>query len=66
MAGSNEMPVGVYSISKSEGRVLFLRSSGKTVALLPVGSTAARFGKSNASADVSCSKKWSSMAAKAS
>ena len=47
MAGSSEMPAGIYSISKSEQRVLFLRSSGKAVALLPLGSTAPTFGKSN-------------------
>jgi hypothetical protein len=48
MAGSNEMPAGEYSISKSEQRILFLRTSGKTVALLPVGSTAPASGHTNA------------------
>jgi hypothetical protein len=40
-AGQTDMPAGDYSISKTEQRILFLRTAGKTVALLPVGSTAA-------------------------
>ena len=47
MAGSSEMPAGVYSISRSEQRILFLRTNGKAVALLPLGSTAPTFGKSS-------------------
>ncbi len=45
--GSHEMPAGEYSISKTEQRVLFLRTAGKTVAILPVGSTAAGFSGSS-------------------
>ena len=39
-AGSEQMPAGEYQISKTEQSVLFLRTHGKTVVLLPVGASA--------------------------
>ena len=46
-AGSETLPAGEYSISKTDQSVLFLRSKGKTVALLPVGSKSATFDSRN-------------------
>ncbi len=46
-AGSETLPAGEYSISKTDQSVLFLRSKGKTIALLPVGSKSATFNTTN-------------------
>lgn len=48
-AGSYEMPAGEYSISKNDQRILFLRTAGKTVAVLPIASASPGFsGSANA------------------
>jgi hypothetical protein len=46
-AGAQVMPAGEYDITKSDQSVLFLRSKGKSVAVLPMGAASAGYGVSN-------------------
>jgi hypothetical protein len=46
-AGEEVMPAGEYQITKSDQSVLFLRTKGKSVALLPVGAGSALFNSKN-------------------
>jgi len=46
-AGAEVMPAGDYDITKSDQSVLFLRTKGKSVAVLPMGAATAGYGMSN-------------------
>ncbi|BDC52454.1 hypothetical protein F183_A47690 [Bryobacterales bacterium F-183] len=46
-AGAEVMPAGEYDITKSDQSVLFLRSKGKSVAVLPMGAAGTGYGATN-------------------
>ncbi len=46
-AGEESMPAGEYQISKGDQSVLYLRTVGKSIVILPVGSIAPSFKTSN-------------------